>query len=205
MEQKDNEKFVEEQDTIQNEESPKDENTAEAQAEHEAESPEDNSRRGRKKRVERHNVELNAKVEEMGHKLAEMNDKYMRIYSEYENYRKRTSAEKASLILNGGKDVIKLMLPVIDDMERALENMAEGDAAKEGMQLILKNMMNALQQKGLKPMDAKGLKFDENFHEAITQIPAPTPEAKGTVIDVVKKGYFLNDEVLRFAQVVVAN
>lgn len=205
MEQKDNEKFVEEQDTIQKEESPKDENTAEAQAEHEAESPEDNSRRGRKKRVERHNEELNAKVEEMGHKLAEMNDKYMRIYSEYENYRKRTSAEKASLILNGGKDVIKLMLPIIDDMERALENMAEGDAAKEGMQLILKNMMNALQQKGLKPMDAKGLKFDENFHEAITQIPAPTPEAKGTVIDVVKKGYFLNDEVLRFAQVVVAN
>ena len=205
MEQKDNEKFVEEQDTIQKEESPKDENTAEAQVEHEAESSEDNSRRGRKKRVERHNDELNAKVEELGHKLAEMNDKYMRIYSEYENYRKRTSAEKASLILNGGKDVIKLMLPVIDDMERALENMAEGDAAKEGMQLILKNMMNALQQKGLKPMDAKGLKFDENFHEAITQIPAPTPEAKGTVIDVVKKGYFLNDEVLRFAQVVVAN
>lgn len=205
MEQKDNEKFVEEQDTIQKEESPKDENTTEAQAEHEAESPEDNSRRGRKKRVERHNEELNAKVEEMGHKLAEMNDKYMRIYSEYENYRKRTSAEKASLILNGGKDVIKLMLPIIDDMERALENMAEGDAAKEGMQLILKNMMNALQQKGLKPMEAKGLKFDENFHEAITQIPAPTPEAKGTVIDVVKKGYFLNDEVLRFAQVVVAN
>ena len=205
MEQKDNEKFVEEQDTIQKEESPKDENTAEAQAEHEDETPEDNSRRGRKKRVERHNEELNAKVEEMGHKLAEMNDKYMRIYSEYENYRKRTSAEKASLILNGGKDVIKLMLPIIDDMERALENMAEGDAAKEGMQLILKNMMNALQQKGLKPMDAKGLKFDENFHEAITQIPAPTPEAKGTVIDVVKKGYFLNDEVLRFAQVVVAN
>ena len=205
MEQKDNEKFVEEQDTIQNEESPKDDNTAETQAEHEAESPEDNSRRVRKKRVERHNEELNAKVEEMGHKLAEMNDKYMRIYSEYENYRKRTSAEKASLILNGGKDVIKLMLPIIDDMERALENMAEGDAAKEGMQLILKNMMNALQQKGLKPMDAKGLKFDENFHEAITQIPAPTPEAKGTVIDVVKKGYFLNDEVLRFAQVVVAN
>lgn len=205
MEQKDNEKFVEEQDTIQNEESPKAENTAETQVEHEDETPEDNSRRGRKKRVERHNEELNAKVEEMGHKLAEMNDKYMRIYSEYENYRKRTSAEKASLILNGGKDVIKLMLPVIDDMERALENMAEGDAAKEGMQLILKNMMNALQQKGLKPMDAKGLKFDENFHEAITQIPAPTPEAKGTVIDVVKKGYFLNDEVLRFAQVVVAN
>ncbi len=166
---------------------------------------EDKSRRGRKKRAERQIEELNSKIESMGAKLAEMNDKYMRIYSEYENYRKRTNAEKAGLILNGGKDVIKLMLPVIDDMERALANMVEGDAAKEGMQLILKNMMNALQQKGLKPMEARGAKFDENFHEAITQVPAPTPEAKGTVIDVVKKGYYLNEEVLRFAQVVVAN
>lgn len=165
---------------------------------------EETGRRARKKRMERHVDELNEKVEQMGLKLAEMNDKYMRVYSEYENYRKRTSAEKASLILNGGKDVIKLMLPVLDDMERALANLAEGDAAREGMELIYKNMMNALQQKGLKPMEAKGVKFDENFHEAITQIPAPTPEAKGTVLDVVKKGYFLNDDVIRFAQVVVA-
>ncbi|MBQ6956239.1 MAG: nucleotide exchange factor GrpE [Bacteroidales bacterium] len=165
---------------------------------------EESGRRARKKRMEHHVDELNEKVEQMGLKLAEMNDKYMRVYSEYENYRKRTSAEKASLILNGGKDVIKLMLPILDDMERALANMAEGDAAREGMELIFKNMMNALQQKGLKPMEAKGEKFDENFHEAITQIPAPTPEAKGTVLDVVKKGYFLNDDVLRFAQVVVA-
>ena len=163
----------------------------------------DNSRKNRRRRSERHANELNAKVEEMGRKLVEMNDKYMRIYSEYENYRKRTNAEKAGLILNGGKDVIKLMLPVIDDMERALDNLADGDAAKEGMQLILKNMLNALQQKGLRPMEAKGAKFDENFHEAITQIPAPSPESKGMVMDVVKKGYFLNDEVLRFAQVVV--
>lgn len=165
---------------------------------------EETGRRARKKRMERHIDELNEKVEQMGLKLAEMNDKYMRVYSEYENYRKRTSAEKASLILNGGKDVIKLMLPVLDDMERALANLAEGDTAREGMELIYKNMMNALQQKGLKPMEAKGVKFDENFHEAITQIPAPTPEAKGTVLDVVKKGYFLNDDVIRFAQVVVA-
>lgn len=165
---------------------------------------EESGRRTRKKRMERHVDELNEKIEQMGLKLTEMNDKYMRVYSEYENYRKRTSAEKASLILNGGKDVIKLMLPVLDDMERALANMAEGDAAREGMELIYKNMMNSLQQKGLKAMEAKGAKFDENFHEAITQIPASIPEAKGTVLDVVKKGYFLNDDVLRFAQVVVA-
>lgn len=160
-------------------------------------------RRARRRHAERQMEELTQKVEQMGAKLQEMNEKYMRVYSEYDNYRKRTSKEKTDLILNGGKDIIKLMLPIVDDMERALANMADGDAAKEGMALIHKNMMNALSQKGLKPMDAKGQKFDENFHEAITQIPAPSPEAKGMVIDVVKKGYFLNDEVLRFAQVVV--
>ena len=210
MEYNDNEeKFEQEQDN-KSTETPQDDATESRQADEAAKGTTDDaddrhSRRARKKRNERHADELNAKVEEMGAKLVEMNDKYMRIYSEYENYRKRTSAEKASLILNGGKDVIKLMLPIVDDMERAIANMAETDAAREGMQLILKNMLNALQQKGLKPMEAMGVKFDENFHEAITQIPAPSPEAKGTVIDVVKKGYFLNDEVLRFAQVVVAN
>ncbi len=204
MEQNEKEEKIEqEQNTVDTEKPLNDKDTTKEETSTKQEPEEDHSRRGRKKRIERHNDELNAKVEEMGHKLAEMNDKYMRIYSEYENYRKRTSLEKAGLILNGGKDVIKLMLPIVDDMERAIANMAETDSAREGMQLILKNMLNALQQKGLKPMEAMGVKFDENYHEAITQIPAPTPEAKGTVIDVVKKGYFLNDEVLRFAQVMV--
>ena len=163
------------------------------------------SRKERKKKNEKKCDELTARLEDVTSRLADMNDKYLRIYSEYENYRKRTSAEKADLILNGGKDVIKSMLPVIDDMERALDNMSDDDPAKEGMLLIYKNMVKTLQQKGLKPMEAKGEQFDENFHEAITQIPAPSPEAKGSVIDVVKKGYFLNDTVLRYAQVVVAN
>ena len=167
------------------------------------ESGHGHSRRNRRRRADRNADELTSKVEELGKKMAEINEKYLRVYSEYENYRKRTSMEKAGLILNGGKDVIKLMLPILDDMERALANLSDDDSAKEGMQLIHKNMLNALQQKGLKPMEAMGAKFDENFHEAITQIPAPTPETKGTVLDVVKKGYFLNDEVLRFAQVVV--
>jgi len=200
-EQVENEQIEKEQ-TVNQEETMAADNNASAD---ETAQEEDHSRRSRKKRAERQVDELTAQVEDMGRKMAEINDKYMRIYSEYENYRKRTSAEKAGLILNGGKDVIKLMLPIVDDMERAVANMGDGDAAKEGMQLILKNMLNALQQKGLKPMEAMGAKFDENFHEAITQIPAPSPEAKGTVVDVVKKGYFLNDEVLRFAQVVVAN
>lgn len=162
------------------------------------------SKKDKKKRHDREVEDLTEKVEELGAKLQEVNDKYQRVYAEYENYRKRTTAEKTELILNGGKDVIKAMLSVLDDMERALDNLSDDDAAKEGMMLVYKNMLKPLEQRGLKAMEAKGAKFDENYHEAITQIPAPTPEVKGTVIDVVKKGYFLHDDVLRFAQVVVA-
>ena len=156
-----------------------------------------------KKRHDRHS-EHDHKVQEMGEKLAEMNDKYVRLYSEYENYRKRTNTEKADLIVNGSKDMIKAILPVVDDMERALTAMSDDEGAKEGVQLIYNKMMNILSQKGLKPMEAKGVKFDENLHEAVTQFPAADEGQKGTVVDVVEKGYFLNDKVLRYAKVVVA-
>lgn len=139
------------------------------------------------------------KVQEMGEKLAEMNDKYLRLYSEYENYRKRTTQEKADLLLNGSREMMKAILPVIDDFERAL--VATED---EGVQLIYNKMMKILEQKGLKAMEVKGEKFDENLHEAITRIPAPEESQKGLVIDVVEKGYYLNDKVLRYAKVVVA-
>jgi len=144
------------------------------------------------------------KLQELGEKLAETNDKYVRLYSEYENYRKRTTAEKAELIINGGKDTIKAILPVVDDMERALQAMSDEESAKEGVQLIYNKLMNILGQKGLKPIEAKGEKFDENLHEAITQFPAADESQKGTVVDVVEKGYYLNDKVLRYAKVVVA-
>lgn len=156
-----------------------------------------------KKRHDRHS-EHDHKVQEMGEKLAEMNDKYVRLYSEYENYRKRTNTEKADLIVNGSKDMIKAILPVVDDMERALTAMSDDEGAKEGVQLIYNKMMNILSQKGLKPMEAKGVKFDENLHEAVTQFPATDESQKGTVVDVVEKGYFLNEKVLRYAKVVVA-
>lgn len=156
-----------------------------------------------KKRHDRHS-EHDHKVQEMGDKLAEMNDKYVRLYSEYENYRKRTNTEKADLIVNGSKDMIKAILPVVDDMERALTAMSDDEGAKEGVQLIYNKMMNILSQKGLKPMESKGVKFDENLHEAVTQFPATDESQKGTVVDVVEKGYFLNDKVLRYAKVVVA-
>ena len=166
------------------------------------ESQEPAAKHSRHFRREKHNADAE-KLQELGEKLAEMNDKYLRIYSEYENYRKRTTLEKADLLLNGGKDVLKSILPVVDDMERALQAMTD-DNAKEGVQLIYNKLMNTLQQKGVKPIEAKGNKFDENLHEAVTQFPAQEESQKGIVIDVVEKGYYLNDKVLRYAKVVVA-
>ncbi len=139
------------------------------------------------------------KLQEMGEKLAELNDKYLRLYSEYENYRKRTNLEKADLLLNGSREMMKAILPVIDDFERALD--ATND---EGVRLIYNKFVKILEQKGLKAMEAKGVAFDEAMHEAITRIPADTEEQKGKVVDVVEKGYYLNDKVLRYAKVVVA-
>ena len=140
------------------------------------------------------------KVQELGEKLAALNDKYLRLYSEYENYRKRTTVEKADLLLNGSREMMKAILPVIDDFERALA--ATGD--DEGVRLIYKKLIKILEQKGLKAMEVKGEKFDENLHEAITRIPATDESQKGLVVDVVEKGYYLNDKVLRYAKVVVA-
>lgn len=139
------------------------------------------------------------KVQELGEKLAELNDKYLRLYSEYENYRKRTNQEKADLLINGSREMMKAILPVIDDIERALAATED-----EGVQLIYNKMLKILEQKGLKAMEVKGEKFDENLHEAITRIPAAEESQKGLVVDVVEKGYYLNDKVLRYAKVVVA-
>lgn len=140
------------------------------------------------------------RLQEMGEKLATLNDKYLRLYSEYENYRKRTNVEKADLLLNGSREMMKAILPVVDDFERALAVSSDD----EGVKLIYSKLMKILEQKGLKAMEVKGVKFDESLHEAVTQIPAPAPEQKGLVIDVVEKGYYLNDKVLRYAKVVVA-
>ena len=139
------------------------------------------------------------KLQEMGEKLAELNDKYLRLYSEYENYRKRTNLEKADLLLNGSREMMKAILPVIDDFERALAATED-----EGVRLIYNKFVKILEQKGLKAMEVKGEAFDEGLHEAITRIPAAAEEQKGKVVDVVEKGYYLNDKVLRYAKVVVA-
>ena len=136
--------------------------------------------------------------------LAELKDKYLRLYSDFDNFRKRTAKEKLEMIQSASERVIVDILPVIDDTERATANAAEGEIS-EGIQLIFSKLNNILTSKGLKIMEAKGEVFNADIHEAITQFPAPTEDDKGKVFDVVEKGYFLNDKVIRFAKVVVAN
>ena len=145
-----------------------------------------------------------SETEKLQNELGELKDKYLRLYSDFDNFRKRTAKEKLEMIQTASEKVIVDVLPVIDDMERAMANAGEGEIS-EGIQLIFSKLNNTLTSKGLKPMEAKGQIFNADIHEAITQFPAPTEEDKGKVFDVVEKGYFLNDKVIRFAKVVVAN
>ena len=147
-----------------------------------------------------------SELDEMKKKNNELNDKYLRLYSEFENYRKRTAREKLDIIGTASADLMKNLLPVIDDFERAIkanEKVEDVNALKEGFILIHHRLESLLQQKGLKPMEAQGQPFDVDLHEALTNIPAPTDDMKGKVVDVVEKGYYLNDTVIRYAKVVV--
>lgn len=139
-------------------------------------------------------------------KIAELNDKYLRLYSEFDNYRKRTIKEKSDIIRSGGEDVFKVFIPTIDDFERAIkanETVEEAAPIKEGMVLIYHKLKAAYTAKGLEAMETIGKPFNADFMESITSIPAPTDDMKGKVIDEVEKGYKLGDKVVRFAKVVV--
>ncbi|MEP3390313.1 MAG: nucleotide exchange factor GrpE [Reichenbachiella sp.] len=150
-------------------------------------------------------VELSAE-EKLQAEVAESKDKYLRLYSEFENFRRRTSKEKLELINSANENLIKDLLPVLDDFERADQSMTEEadiKSVKEGLDLIYNKFKGILEQKGVKKIEAdKGSEFDVEYHEAITQIPAPEEELKGKVVDVIEKGYQLNDKVIRFAKVV---
>ena len=144
--------------------------------------------------------------EKLQTEVAELKDKYLRLYSDFENFRKRTAKERIDLIKTASEDVLKDLIPVVDDFERAFkaaENETEVAKIKEGSQLIFHKLVRVLESKGLKVMeDLVGKPFDADTQEAITQIPAPTEEMKGAVIDVVEKGYTLGDKVVRYAKVV---
>ena len=152
------------------------------------------------------NPEEDAVNEKLQAELDEQKDKYIRLFAEFDNYKRRTQKERVELLQTAGKDVVVAMLPVLDDFERALkatENATEVAAIREGVMLVQTKLKSILSQKGLKEMESINTVFDTDIHEAITKIPAPSDDLKGKVVDELEKGYTLNDKVIRFAKVVV--
>ncbi len=139
-------------------------------------------------------------------KLAELQDRYLRLSAEYDNFRKRTLKEKIDLQKSANENLLEAILPVADDFDRAMQSVDEAkdiEAVKEGLKLISGKFSSFLNQQGIKEIEALKKDFDTDLHEAITKIPAPSKKLKGKVVDVVQKGYFLNDKVLRFSKVVI--
>jgi molecular chaperone GrpE len=138
--------------------------------------------------------------------IAELKDKYMRLYAEFDNFKRRTAKEKIDLISTASKDTIAALLPVVDDFDRAKKTADDPESTEtfsEGVKLVYDKLHKILAQKGLLKMESNGEAFDPEYHEAITEIPAPTEELKGKVIDTIEAGYFLNDKIIRYAKVVV--
>jgi molecular chaperone GrpE len=147
-------------------------------------------------------------IAELKAKADELNDKYLRLYSEFDNFRKRTAKEKVELMQTAGEDVFKSILPVLDDFERAIKSNTETTdikAVNDGVNLIFNKFKSTLTQKGLSEMNAVGESFDADIHEAITNIPAPSEELKGKIVEELEKGYSLNGKIIRFAKVVIGN
>lgn len=140
------------------------------------------------------------------HEAADWKDKYLRLYADFDNFRKRSSKERSELFASASSDVIKEMIPILDDFDRAIkanEQLGELSVVKEGFVLIHQKLYKKLESKGLTPLNAIGQLFDTDFHEAITQVPAPSSDLVGKVIDEVEKGYLLNEKVIRFSKVVI--
>ena len=149
--------------------------------------------------------EFNKRIEEVEGKLAKEKDDYVRLMAEFETFRRRSSEDRLNLVSSAAADTIKGLLPVLDDCERAMEILEKSsdEAAKEGTSLIYTKLMEYLKTRGLAKIEAKGEDFNTDFHEAVTQFPAPSEDMKGKVIDVVQTGYMLNGKILRYAKVVV--
>ena len=150
-----------------------------------------------------------AGVDKIKDELEDVKDKYLRLYSEFENFRRRTAKERMELVKTANEDLVLSLLPVVDDFERAQKALEETNQPKEtleGYQLIYNKLYKSLEQKGLKKIEVeKGSEFDTELHDAISQMPAPEDGLKGKVIDVVEKGYYLGDKVIRFAKVVIGS
>ncbi len=145
-------------------------------------------------------------VEVLKAELSEAKDKYLRLFAEFENFKRRNTRERLDLLNSAAQDTISNILPVLDDFDRAKKS-AEDENTKEelseGVLMVYNKLYKVLEAKGLKPMESDGQDFDPEVHEAITEVPAPNDEMKGKVIDTIEKGYLLNDKIIRFAKVVV--
>ena len=167
---------------------------------------ETNTQDGKEAQEEAQEETIESKLANSEAQVADLKDRLLRQMAEFDNYRKRTMKEKAEIILNGSAGVVTDILPVIDDLERAIANSAKSEdynALKEGVELIYNKLMHILEQKGLQKISPKNEPFDTDFHEAIAMIPAPSEDLKGKVLDCAIDGYKLNDKVLRHAKVAV--
>jgi molecular chaperone GrpE len=163
---------------------------------------EDHQRKSRKIKKDK----ASEQIELLEKSLELKNDQFLRLQAEFDNYRKRTLKEKMELIKSAGENILNNILPIIDDFERAMkamENATEVGPVKDGIDLIYKRFSDFLKTNGVKEIDAKEKDFDTDMHEAITKIPSPSEELKGKVVDVIQKGYTLNDKVIRFSKVVI--
>lgn len=151
-------------------------------------------------------VEEKSELEIAKEEAAAANDKFLRLYSEFDNFRKRSAKERIELIKSASEDVIKNMLPIVDDFKRAMTHNAEvddADSIKQGFELIFNKLYKSLEAKGLKKIEAQGEVFNADIHEAITNIPASSEDMKGKVMDVVEEGYYLGDKIIRYPKVVI--
>jgi molecular chaperone GrpE len=151
-------------------------------------------------------VDEETQMEKLRAELEEQKDKYLRLFAEFDNFRKRNAKERLEMIQTAGKDVVISLLDVMDDCDRAEKQMQQTDNVsqiREGIQLVFHKLRNTLSARGLKEMNAAGADFDVEKHEAITEIPVTSDDMKGKVVDEIEKGYYLNDKIIRFAKVVV--
>ncbi|WP_321287076.1 nucleotide exchange factor GrpE [uncultured Sunxiuqinia sp.] len=182
------------------------ENTAQDNEKTAEEDKKEKKAKGKKENKKSKKDNTDEKIEALGNELIELKDKHIRLQAEFDNYRKRTMKEKMELIKTGGETVLVNILPVIDDFERALiafSEMKDDDPLKQGITLIYSKFQEFLKQNNIQEIEAREKEFDTDLHEAITKIPAPKEELKGKVVDVIQKGYVMNEKVIRFSKVVI--
>jgi len=163
---------------------------------------EDNTEEG----MDENPAETKSELEQKQQELGELKDKYLRLQAEFDNFRKRSMKEKLEFMMTAAQDTMTVLLPVLDDFDRAKKNAEDENSTEpfsEGVMLVYNKLHKNLEQKGLKAMESTGEDFDPELHEAITEIPAPNEDMKGKVMDTVEKGYFLKDKIIRHAKVVV--